>query len=945
MKKVFELSLAIAMTAATAPTLAQAAAQAGHSATPSRTAAASLTLHIDSQPMEAALQEFGRQSHLQVAYPADTVSESLLAPSLSGTFQSAAAALEKLLNGSGLAYRFVNFQTVAIRPAQRQTPSKASRKSLSYSTGPDATPGALSVRGLHFAQANESSAATASSDVATSTGAGEPRLEQIVVTAQRREEVINRVPISISALSQQTMDDLHIQNISDLATVVPGLVLTPPVATVQDFGDVGIRGVFSSANGGFVGNAPTTQLYIDETPIAIRQLGAAASRSPWPNIFDLDRVEVLRGPQGTLFGASAMGGAIRFITPQPSLQSSSGFAKAELGYTQGGDLSYEVGGAYGGVIVPGRLGFRVSAWYQSLGGFIDQENPFTGQILDRHANTADSYVIRPAVTWAPSDSIMVTPSIYLQHSHDNNPSGYWVTGLAAPQSDGHVWGGFAEPMTDDLEVASFSIKYNAANWSLVSDTSYLYRKSEAFEDITHSLEDIFSGTPFIPALDSFAAFDDNFSYTQAWQQEFRISSQNPASRVSWVAGAFYRRAVQRLQQLQSPDLSPITEYVFNKTSQEASGVPDYFYNGEALNFYDDYRATDTSEALFGDITLSLLSRLKFDIGLRYEHLTVTNQTQVNAGPILFTGVEYSSVTLPDVSEHPITPRASLTYQITDDDMVYASAGKGYRAGGANLVNINTNPQCQNSLQALGLTAAPESFNSDHLWSYELGTKDLLFDHRLSIDGSVFYIKWSDIQSGIALPSCSNAFTANRGEAISQGFDLQLAAMMTRELKIGAQVGYTNAYHPQAAYGPPPSGPGPAGSVTSALINAAGDKLSNSIPWTVATNVEYTRNISSLWPDSRSYLRIDYRWLSGVVSGNPNVGGYDLETSPYLNPSYGILNLRLGVMHAGWDLSLYVNNVTDSDPRLGYSHDFYSSPLFYASTIRPRTAGITSWYRF
>src|ERR1700734_4340024 len=161
-------------------------------------------------------------------------------------------------------------------------------------------------------------------------------LEEIIVTAQRREESLDKVPISVTAFSQKTMDDLHIENFSDLASVVPGLVLQIPVGGLQDINDVAIRGVFSG------GNAPTTQFYIDETPVAIRTLPAAGpSASPHPLIFDLVRVEVLRGPQGTLFGSSAMGGAIRYITPQPNLERASGYAKAEGSYTERGDPGYE----------------------------------------------------------------------------------------------------------------------------------------------------------------------------------------------------------------------------------------------------------------------------------------------------------------------------------------------------------------------------------------------------------------------------------------------------------------------------------------------------------------------------------------------------------------------------------------------------------------------------
>lgn len=222
-----------------------------------------------------------------------------------------------------------------------------------------------------------------------------------------------------------------------------------------------------------------------------------------------------------------------------------------------------------------------------------------------------------------------------------------------------------------------------------------------------------------------------------------------------------------------------------------------------------------------------------------------------------------------------------------------------------------------------------------MWSYELGAKSSLFDRRLSIQASAYYIDWTGIQTSVFLPSCAETFTTNRGHAVSQGFDLQIAAIVAEGLKVNANVGYTDAYQPNAAYSAPSNG-------VVSLLNAAGDKLANVVPWTAAANIEYSRDISSLWPSARSYLRVDYRWMSAANALDPSVAGYDPEVGPYQNQAYGILNIRLGVTHSGVDLSAYVNNATNSDPLLGYNHD---GTLFYGAAIRPLTAGVTAWYRF
>jgi iron complex outermembrane recepter protein len=762
-------------------------------------------------------------------------------------------------------------------------------------------------------------------------------VEEIVVTAQRREEKLSRTPISITAFSQKTMDDLHVENFSDLATVTPGLVIPPSGGHDQDDSDVAIRGIFSG------GNAPTTQFYIDETPVAIRTLpGAGPSSSPHPLIFDLERVEVLRGPQGTLFGSSAMGGAIRYITPQPSLTTTSGLAKAEFGYTDGGTPSYEVGAAYGAPLVTGVAGFRVSAWYQSTGGWIDREDPYTGDIVKHNANASDSYVVRPAFTWAPLDGLTITPAVFIQHMHSADPATYWVSGLPNPERSGeYASGAIPEPLTDDMRVYSLALKYDFAKVRFQSDTSYLDRSQQAIDDFTHAAEYIYSGytTPFVPNVPpSFHDWFADSTFTHAWQQQLRLSSQDdPDSRVSWVGGLYYRHAFQGVEQCLPGSLDPLTQAIAGQNSLEFTGFPNYTLpNGQTCNAYTNFKTVDTSAAAFGEATVRIVGGLKANIGVRVDHTEVKDQRQISAGPL--NGLTYAYQLLPDEVATPVTPRAGLSYQIDENDMVYASAAKGYRPGGGNGATSIGNPLCTSSLDALGLTVVPSTFGSDSLWSYEVGAKGSLLDRRLAFEASGFLIHWDNIQTSVFLPSCSEGFTANRGKAVSRGFDLQLSGVIGEHLKAGASVGYTDAFYPNAAYGAPSGGATP-------LLNAAGDKLPNVLPWTVAANVEYSHDISPLWSGGQSYLRLDYRWLSAANAINPNQANFDPETDPYQNPSYGILNIRLGVIHEGLDLSAYVNNAANSDPRLHYTHDSFGDPLFYAAAIRPRTVGLTAFYRF
>jgi iron complex outermembrane recepter protein len=759
------------------------------------------------------------------------------------------------------------------------------------------------------------------------------KLDEIIVTAQRREETLDKVPVSVTAFSQKTMDELHVQSFTDLAGVVPGLVVsTPGPGVAQSNTDVAIRGIFSN------GNAPTTGIYIDETPISVRQnLAAGFSGSPQPDIFDLDRIEVLRGPQGTLFGSGAMGGVIRYITPQPNLQNSSGYAKAEFGYTDRGSPSYAVGVAYGAPIVQDVAGFRLSGWFHSDGGFIDTEDAYTGQILKRNANSSNAYTFRPAFTIVPAEGLSITPAVFIQHQHSDEPNEYWRTEVLNPEAGAHVSGYGAtvqQPLTDDLTVPSLAIKYDFHGLSLQSDTSYLHRSYTDFDDWSNFLGAFFGAPPITPSLSSFSAYDKNIDKTTAWQQEFRLASQDPDSRLNWVAGAYYRRAVEQVAQYIAPDLTPITELVYGLTSLQVFGAPNYVAYGQAYNSFSQASTVTEQKAVFGEISFKITSQLKANIGVRVERSAIRQQQLAIAGPLQ--GTAYSSILLPDQSQTPVTPRFGLTYQYTDQDMIYATAAKGYRTGGSNAPT--TNPLCGSSLAALGLTSVPGTFNSDSLWSYEIGAKDSFFERRLTFQASAFYIDWTGIQTSVNLPSCGVFFTANRGKAVSQGFDFQAAAVLAEGLKVSANVGYDNAYQPNAEYGAPRNGVAP-------VLVGAGDKLPGVAPWSASLHADYSRDIGRLWDGALAYVRVDYRWLDADPRADPNVAAYDPGLGVYPNQAYGVLNLRIGTLHNGLDISAFVNNVTNSDPRLGLTHASIGDPLYSATAIRPLTAGVTALYRF
>jgi outer membrane receptor protein involved in Fe transport len=265
------------------------------------------------------------------------------------------------------------------------------------------------------AVANEANPSETVAPAATGAPAPAGALEEIVVTATRREESISKVPISITALTQDALDQKGIRDFSDMVRFTPGVSIDQTGTNA-----ISIRGISSS------GGAGTTGIYIDDTPIQMRALGFNPDDT-LPKTFDLDRVEVLRGPQGTLFGAGSEGGTVRYIMTQPSVTQSSTYARTEASYTPDGQPSFEGGIAHGGPIVDGVLGFRASFWYRYDGGWIDRIDASTGQPVDKNSNHANTDAARLALLYQPTDNVKITPSLMYQYKRQHDLSTYWPT--------------------------------------------------------------------------------------------------------------------------------------------------------------------------------------------------------------------------------------------------------------------------------------------------------------------------------------------------------------------------------------------------------------------------------------------------------------------------------------------------------------------------------------
>ena len=826
---------------------------------------------------------------------------------------------------------------------------------------PIAVAGQMAVPAIAFAATGDADTA------ATSSG-----LEEIVVTATRRTERLQDVPISVMAFSQEKMDAQGLKNIDDLSRLSPGLNFQrngmSSAGNYNDEGsDINIRGVDSTAG------TSTTGIYIDDTPIQTRHIGFG-SINAFPAIFDLDRVEVLRGPQGTLFGAGAEGGVVRFITPEPDVNKPSGYVRADVSTTDGGAPSYEGGAAFGAPIIEDVLAFRASLSFRRDGGWVNRVGyslspndsvalptpVYNGNTTESNANFSETMTARLAVKWKVSDALEITPSIYYQRLQINDTSAYWIS-LSNPSQNIYRNGNAGtNPSSDPFSLSAIKVKWDLGFASLFSNTSYYDRNQRATSDYTQYLRATWNSfgelaNVFPSAGDNgYAQFQDN---QRNFFQEFRLASTDTNARIVWNAGLFFSHLSENVpENIIDPTLnSEVLAYSGPNPPVPVCSPPTLACpNGLIFNGPVD-RVVDKQIAAFGEVAFKLTDTFKVTAGLRVSKLDYTGSV-AETGPFLGTTIITSS----SATEKPVTPKAVLSWQPDHDNLVYVSASKGFRPGGP---NVGVGGICQSNLTSLGLSQVPGQYSSDSLWSYELGSKNTFLDHKLQINSSVFYIDWNNIQQNVYLPACGEQFTANLGKAKSEGGDVEVLYRPIDALTFDLTAAYTDARLTKTScagsltYGGPNVGC-TGGPIPVSPIATNGDAILGA-PWAFTASSEYH---FAEWQGRLPYARLDYQHSTAQKSllpgQNSNNALFD-TTIPGL-PVLNNLSARAGLRFNGFDISAYADNLTNAHPLMFESRDIapYSlgpgtgggtgpttDNLYFGRGVRPRTIGVTATYRY
>jgi outer membrane receptor protein involved in Fe transport len=713
-------------------------------------------LNIPREPLDAALKDFARQTSLQIARFTDTVSGSALVGPVTGEL-SAEQALKFLLAPSGLTYKIVNDRTVAVISATEGggpvQPHGRDRTPEKLAAG-DATHRESLLKDETSRVAKDSTARSSHSrrvSAALDQSAEDDRdtarqYEEVVVTAQKRAERLADVPSSISVVTARQAQKYALTSLVDYANYVPGFY-------VQGGDAIGsariiLRGINDDGSA-----SPLVATYVDNFPVGASTGATRSSMFPVDLLpYDLERIEVLRGPQGTLYGASAMGGLLKYVMRAPDLtefQLRSGVEMEALDHSSG--LGRTVRAALSGPIVDNRLGVRLSAFDRRSPGFIDNVGR---QVRDENRSTA--YGGRAALLWKPSDAFKVQASALMQDTRSDS--------LAAVTLDTTtfkpVYGSYtlSTSRPDGYETRS-QIYALDAEWNLgvatLDNTASYSKKSDVYT------WDLSSLASLVPQLTHGAYPPELLGYRfdlalDKWTEELRLSSSS-AQHVQWMIGFFYTREATRNYQLAS--------------AYTAAGVP--------ITNYPDlltalYPRTYRESAAFANVTYTITERFDISTGMRYASNDQSAQ-QITSG--LFVGSLFST---PVSSGDSTTASFTSRYHLNPDAMVYVRVANGYRPGAPN--STYNNP------------AIPPSFAADKLVNYEIGFKGSLLDGRLILDDSLFYLDWTDTQvPQVTATDPALAYTGNTGSAVSRGMEVSATYRPTRNLDLGVMFAYTDAH--------------------------------------------------------------------------------------------------------------------------------------------------------
>jgi iron complex outermembrane recepter protein len=767
-------------------------------------------------------------------------------------------------------------------------------------------------------------------------------LEEIIVTAEKRESTVQATPIAMTALSAGDLAEQNVGSIQDLIGAIPGISLRTagPGQTEYEMRGLGSAG----------GSVATVGFYIDETPLSASAVALNGRTVIDADLFDLNRTEILRGPQGTLYGAGSMGGTIKLVTNPPKLNSFEGEAAVDASQTTGGSTNGR-GSLMLNLPISDIAALRLVTTGKYISGWIDRKVieagkfPFPtnfgncgvyycnrGDVQDapvaedhKNSNLERFVSSRATLLVQPVENLSITGNFMYQRIDADGYNNY-----QSPPGCCAIYQPFdiKEPYYDSFHMFSLKVSYDMSFANLTSASSYWKRDVYQSTDSTEALQNIFNYTAFVPNL-----YSENDLTTQV-AQELRLTSRGEGD-FQWVGGLYfsdlhsgYITRNQTVGFVTTPVCSlpglggdPALGGHCAPGSTFQYAPPITGANPTGIMFNDNNPNVLKQEAIFGEASYKITPTLKVTAGMRFYKFDISNQAN-QRGLGTASGDATPTISSAKGSNTSLLPKVNVSYEPTSDLTVYSTLSKGSRPGGVNLP-IPLTPFSQGAFYYCGpgtgpsyLTQQPAYYSPDDLWSVELGEKAKLNDRRFTINADVFYVKWHNIQQLIVL-SCGYPYNTNVGQAKAYGPELEMAAKLTDSITAEMSAAYTQSYIYDAK-----STPG--------LPVTDGTRVTNIPKYTGDVAVSYD---TTLLQDYKLTFRVAESYVGPVE-----------DTAYYRQTlgSYGLMDFRMGLGKNVWTASLFGTNLTNKHAAMTIDNTVFAwqqPTITRVSTNQPRTIGI------
>jgi iron complex outermembrane receptor protein len=698
--------------------------------------------------------------------------------------------------------------------------------------------------------------------------AEQKKLDTITVTSQKREAALDDVPLSVAALSGDDLSDKNVTELEGVADLFAGLEInsvTPGENTLA------IRGVVDLANG--EDTTASVAVYLDETPIS-----AFSSNIPEVGLIDLARVEVLRGPQGTLFGQGASGGAVRIITNKPDATTYSGKFNGTIGTIKDGSTVWTANGVLNIPISKDKLAARVAAGYVKSDGWID-----TPELGQEDTNDLENLNVRAALRYTPTPSTTFDLSYTHQELDVAGSNEATSPGVFEPSAQDLSPFPSALPLTrlrasnSDYDVINGTLNWDLGGASLVSATSYYDQSSTSMEDVTPQVP-LFFG---VPAGTIYRPYDTT---VKVFSQEVRLAS-NGDSLFDWTVGAFYKKN--------------------ERTAQSGFDITldDIFGPGIPLQ---DFGITDQtskidSYAVFGEGEYELSEKLALTVGMRYywEDRTATIQNLTDSPFIFGLAVDPSPVKLEPGDDNAFTSNFILSYDVSDDTLLFVRASQGFKPGGYNY--------------AASVVPIPATYKRETLWSYEAGTRTTLTDWWKS-NLFIYYTDWTDLQLFDVTSDGLFGFRGNVGKARASGVEFENVLTPFDGLTATVNIAYNDTEFTE-------------GSADGSI--AKGNTVPFTPKFTLGASFEYRHPLAN---GKDALFQLDYAYRGKTYSDPAN-------TPADRNDVYNQVGLNAGIENDKSGVYFFVDNLFNEDDTTRIFTPIDGTPLTYTTYVRPRTIGI------